>query len=235
MKKLSGLIAITILVLGCNRGENCTIGSGDIVSEEITVDDFQQISFEVAGNVTLIEAAEQKVVIETHENLIGQVNTSLRDDTWNIRFIRCIRNYDRFNVTIYTPQIKGINLSGSGNITSEGSIPSDGLVVLLSGSGNILHETTTDIITADISGSGNIILSGSIDTQNFAISGSGGINGFNLEGKAGDVTISGSGNCEVNVSETLTVRITGSGSVFYKGDPTLDSTITGSGQVIKAD
>ena len=49
-----------------------------------------------------------------------------------------------------------------------------------------------------------------------------------------DVTISGSGDAEVTVSDDLDVKITGSGDVYYKGNPDLDVNITGSGEVINA-
>ncbi len=229
------LAGIGFILSSCNNGINCSIGSGPIVTEEIELGSFSQINFEVAGNVTIIESTEQKVVVESHQNMVDQINTSISDDTWRIRFRTCFRNYDKFNVTIYTTNINGILLSGSGNITSQGMVPSENLVALISGSGNITFETQTDNVSADISGSGNIILSGSSNSQIFGISGSGGIRSFDMSSIKCDITISGSGNCEVNASQNLDVRISGSGSVFYKGNPSLNTSISGSGQVIKAD
>ena len=235
VNKLIYLSALLFIFAGCNTGINCRIGSGSIVSQDIELDSFEQINFEVAGNVTIIEAPEQRIVVETHQNIFNEINTAITEGTWRIRFRSCFRNYDKFDVTIYTPKITGILLSGSGNITSQGAVNSENLIVLISGSGNISFETETDLVSVDISGSGNINLMGSSNHQVFGIVGSGNIRSFEMESKSCDITISGSGNCEVNASEELEVSIPGSGSVFYKGNPTLNTTITGSGQVIKAD
>ena len=75
-------------------------------------------------------------------------------------------------------------------------------------------------------------ISGSANQQHFDISGSGDIHAFGLPGKSANVDITGSGNCEVNVSDQLNVEISGSGNVYYLGNPSITTDITGSGNVI---
>jgi len=60
IRKLIILSAIVFTLSACNSGINCSIGSGPIVSQEIDLATFNQINFEVAGNVTIIESTEQK-------------------------------------------------------------------------------------------------------------------------------------------------------------------------------
>ena len=200
---------------GCNTGLNCTLASGPIVTEEIILDSFTQINFEVAGNVRIIEDSVQRVTVESHQNVINEINTVITDDTWQIRFRRCFRNFDKFEVTIYTPEISGILLSGSGNIQGENLLHSESFSVLISGSGSIIAIVDAESVFTDISGSGNINLSGGTQNHNINISGSGNVQAFDLESADCNITIPGSGNCEVSVDDNLDVVISGSGNVLY--------------------
>ncbi len=231
------LIILTALFLtyfaGCNSDLNCTPGSGPIVTQDIILDSFSQINFEVAGNVRIIEDSVQRVIIESHQNIINEMNTVISDDTWRIRFRRCFRNYDKFEVTIYTPEINGIFLSGSGNIQGENLLHSESFSVMISGSGSIIAMVDAESVFTDISGSGNINLSGSTRNQNINISGSGNVQTFDLASADCNITIPGSGNCEVAVDDNLNVVISGSGNVRYKGNPDVNSSISGSGTITK--
>ena len=124
-------------------------------------------------------------------------------------------------------------LAGSGNILGDGPFETSSIRMSILGSGNITMEVYCENVDAEIPGSGNISISGQSDISDAHISGSGNIMAFNLESRSCEVSITGSGNCDVNVTETLDVHISGSGSVRYKGNPTVNSTITGSGSVIR--
>ena len=63
------------------------------------------------------------------------------------------------------------------------------------------------------------------------ITGTGNVSAFDLEVNDCTIRISGAGNCEVNVAETLDVLISGVGNVFYMGQPTLTSDISGVGNI----
>ena len=84
------------------------------------------------------------------------------------------------------------------------------------------------------SGTGQITLSGSANSLTLKNEGTGDFKGFDFPVLDADVTLIGTGNCEVHCTETLNVRIEGSGDVYYKGDPTLQVEIEGSGKVIDA-
>ncbi|MEF8983378.1 MAG: DUF2807 domain-containing protein [Bacteroidales bacterium] len=47
------------------------------------------------------------------------------------------------------------------------------------------------------------------------------------------ISISGSGSCDVHVTENLEVDVSGSGKVRYEGNPVIDADISGSGKVVK--
>ena len=61
------------------------------------------------------------------------------------------------------------------------------------------------------------------------------INAFGLTTKTADIEISGSGKCEVSVSDKLEAKLSGSGRVRYKGNPVVSTNISGSGSVVQVD
>jgi len=231
------LIVFTLIgfvtIQGCYDTFNCRSASGLIVTEEIEVEPFEGISFDVAGNVFIQQGSEQSVIVETHQSIIPGISTTVRDGIWNIRFLECYDRYDKFDVHITVPELNFASMSGSGNIFGETPFETERFDATLPGSGNINLEIIAEVVDADISGSGNIIIAGETDQFLGFISGSGNIFAFDIESNNCQVRISGSGNCEVYVNDQLDVQISGSGSVRYKGNPpTVNTTITGSGSVI---
>lgn len=110
--------------------------------------------------------------------------------------------------------------------------------IALSGSGKIAIGGNFPLIAfldLNISGSGDILLNNALDANEveLTISGSGNIELDKLNSKRADVSISGSGDAHIKVQDQLTARISGSGKIYYLGSPTIDSHISGSGKLIK--
>lgn len=83
-----------------------------------------------------------------------------------------------------------------------------------------------------VTGAGDYELKGSV--QGFLdinITGTGNVNAFDLEVEDCTIQISGAGNCEVNVNNSLDVFVSGVGNIFYKGNPTVSSDISGVGNL----
>ena len=111
-------------------------------------------------------------------------------------------------------------------------ITADSLDVGVAGSGDINMEVDTDRLGTTISGSGEAVLRGRADVHTAIISGSGDIQGYELATKESKITILGSGESQITVSDTLDVTISGSGDVYYKGSPeNIKQAIAGSGKL----
>lgn len=86
-----------------------------------------------------------------------------------------------------------------------------------------------------LSGAGGFVLSGEKQARlDIQISGAGDVQAFNLPVDVCNIGISGTGNCEVHVMETLQAGISGVGNIFYKGSPDITSDISGVGNVVAA-
>lgn len=215
-------------IFGCVRGD------GPVVSEEITLRNFDGIDLRISADVYVRQGAEQEVIIEGQRNVIDEIERDVDNGVWKIETDRCIRDHDDLRIYITVPDLTLLRISGSGDIITENTFVVGDIELSISGSGTIDAALDADDINAKISGSGDIILEGAGDALVLNISGSGDFRAFNLDLNSANVTISGSGDVAVRVANELDVRISGSGDVSYKGNPQIDANISGSGRVINA-
>lgn len=238
MKKYIVLYLLPVLAVfasGCYKGRPCIKGSGPVVEQEMYLPDMNGVHLSVDAHVHLMPGDTQIVVVKGQQNIINDLETYVSNGVWNIGFRHCVRNYSSLDIYITAPEISYAVISGSGSIeTSDIFITDNEVYLKISGSGSIYGDFACPSIESSISGSGNISLAGSADIQKINISGSGSVYAFGMNTLSTYVTISGSGNAEVNATEFLNVNISGSGSVFYKGYPELSVSISGSGGVFNA-
>lgn len=85
---------------------------------------------------------------------------------------------------------------------------------------------------ASITGAGDFSIEGAKqEVLDIHITGTGSVSAFDMEVNDCTIRISGAGNCDVNVIESLDVLISGVGMVFYMGEPALTSNISGVGNI----
>jgi hypothetical protein len=211
---------------------DCEHGRGDIVEESFDLDDVNSITLRMDATVFLTQGDDLGVVISGQANIIDEIDFRVRNRELVIDNDRCLRNYDPIEIYITTPEIRELNISGSGSILSENQLVVNDLQLNISGSGKMDLNILADDVFGRISGSGDMVLQGTMDDLNYTISGSGNLKAFDLETQTANITISGSGNAEITVVEHLEVRISGSGDVYYRGNPSIDSRLSGSGRII---
>lgn len=213
---------------------DCEHGRGEVIEESFDIDDVHAISLRLDATVYLTQGDQREVRILTQPNIIDEIDFRVRNNRLVIDNDRCLRNYEPIEIYITIPQIRELNISGSGSIISESQLIVDDLQLNISGSGTMDLVIEGDDVEARLSGSGDMHLEGTIDEMDYLVSGSGNLHGFGLETQSADITISGSGNVELTVLERLDVHISGSGDVYYRGNPSIDSRISGSGKIINA-
>jgi hypothetical protein len=95
--------------------------------------------------------------------------------------------------------------------------------------------TIPEITSIILTGVGDYVLSGDFQEElKIVMTGVGNVKAFDLEVGTCNISITGVGDCEVRVKNTLNVTITGVGNVSYKGHPAITSSVTGLGSLIDA-
>lgn len=230
-----GIVAMTFV--SCNKGGVfCYTANGTIVTEERNLTAFSAIECDLSAEVTVVQSEDYKVKIETSENILDILKTEVSGSTLliDLKKGKCLKNNYSLKITVYMPELRGLSISGSGDVYVPGKIQSEFLELEISGSGSIrMDSLKTNSIEADISGSGEMYLTGTdtVATQNIEISGSGSVEAINLPVKKSTIDISGSGDSKVFVLSTLDVEISGSGEVIYRGNPIISQQVSGSGGI----
>ncbi|WP_203294177.1 head GIN domain-containing protein [Luteirhabdus pelagi] len=134
MKKLA-YIFILITVLGCDseKGLNCFQAAGDIIQEEVTVSEFDKIIVWERAQLIIQQGETQKVIIETGENLLNDVEVSVDEGTLNIynnNGCNLVRDYGITKVYVTSPNITVIRNSSGLTVESIGTLSYENLTLL---------------------------------------------------------------------------------------------------------
>ncbi|MEM6967518.1 MAG: head GIN domain-containing protein [Bacteroidota bacterium] len=240
LKMSSVILAMVLLMTACqdngNNGLfNCIRGEGDKVTQILDIELFHSIRLRGSSNVFVTQSNDFQVIIQGQQNIIDNIELDIQDGRWDIEFEECQRNFHKLNFYVTIPEVKLLEVSGSGDIIGENEFTGNHFDLKIDGSGNIdVAIADAEQIDTRISGSGKITVDGIAQQLDAKINGSGDLEAFGLESLIGDVRISGSGDAEVTVQDDLEVKITGSGDVYYRGNPIINVKITGTGELISA-
>ena len=241
-------LAIAFTTKSCMLDVNLTIktikGNGTLATKEISIEDYDKI--EIAGNVELnYQQLEKQAYLQVtiDENLLEYLDIRVENRTLYIQPAKTESGLNTYNlsstkfiVNTNSRQIRGIDLAGSGNINLLSDIQTDKLEFDLAGSGSVLSEKTihVGILDIDIAGSGTVAVKGKAETCNIDIAGSGRMPSPKLSVKHLRCDVAGSGNVEIDVSESIHCDIAGSGTIIYTGNPSsVKQDIAGSGKLVK--
>lgn len=131
--------------------------------------------------------------------------------------------------------IEELQVNGGGKIIAENSLATSNIRLGLNGNGSMDIDLKGDMVKAEVTGSGNLALRGYATSLDALVAGAGNINGFNCPVESAKVKVSGSGICEVNVTQTIDAIVAGSGIVKHKGNTkNAQKKVFGSGSVDRA-
>jgi hypothetical protein len=202
---------------------------------------FHSVDLRSLGRVVLASGPEQKVEVEAEEDLQSRVRTEVQGGVlvvglrWWLGALLRVPELADVVVRVTVPELRGIRLSGAGQVRSEGMLRVGDLVLRLSGAGRLSLELAAQRVEARLSGAGAVELSGTAGELEIRLSGAGAVQAERLETRRVRIRASGAGECRVQASETLEAEVSGAGSVRYRGNPRVESRITGVGRLAPID
>lgn len=230
---LSVLLA-TLLLTAC--GFQVIQGSGNIVTEVRAVHDFTAVNFTGFGEVTLVQGDSEALTIETDDNLLPYIKTTVNRGTLTISFeergwLPIVRPTDAIRYRLTVKTLTHLDLSGAGTVATT-DLTADHLTLVESGAGEIqIANLTANAVTVKMSGAGAIDLAGQVTEQTVDLSGLGAYHADNLVSQSAQITLSGAGEATIWVSEQLDAEISGAGTIRYYGSPQTNTSSTGIGSV----
>ncbi|MEM6361063.1 MAG: head GIN domain-containing protein [Bacteroidota bacterium] len=203
----------------------------ELTSKTLELPDFHSVYVNSAYTVYIKQTNRQEVKVEALteifeisefkvENGVLHINIKRKPSTNNKSLwakIDDIKISPTLNLRISMKDVKELRVNGNGKIIGENSIASPVLNLGVTGSGSLNIDVKGKEVKTQISGGGDIELKGYATENAVNISGSGSLLAFNCELESANVTLSGDGSCEINVSENLEATVYGGGSVKHKG------------------
>ena len=229
---------LAAFMASCSKIAPGTQGEGEPLSEVREVRDFHGIENATHADVYLRQDKDFKVEVMAQKNIAPLLKTELTDGLLHIYFSENVGNTEGLKILVSGPNFDELSMAGSGNLFIESDLQTKLLRIAVAGSANVTgsdHQLSVQGLDAKISGSGNISLSGTAETADLAISGSGEMSLFNLRINKATVSVTGSGDIDCTVQQTLKATVTGTGNISYKGPATVESDVTGSGSITKID
>jgi len=203
MKNLNFIIVSVICILlftNCSRFV-CEEGKGEIILSEKEISSFSDLKVSGDFEVILKQEDTYSCKIETYENLISLIEVENSGQSLEIGTGKCISGRKRSKIYISAPSISYMGFSGAIKATSENMMKVNSLNIKGSGASEVVLNIETKNLDIDVSGSAKIHLGGKTDIISFDASGSGFLNASNLKAQNAQVSISGSGNCNLHVIE----------------------------------
>ncbi len=237
MKSIKLLVAGLLLInlSSCHKTQiGFVIGRGINTTTVINKSDFSSIDLDISANVLYTQDSIYKVEISAQPNVQKVIDITTDGSVLKIRSRRSLIKHNTIIITVHSPSIYNLSVSGSGKIAVQKQISTTTLDLDVSGSGHIsIPSLKTQSIKTSVSGSGNITISGgTAENESLKSSGSGNTMLVDLLSKQCDAHVSGSGNINVWCTENLEANVSGSGKISYRGSPNVNSKVSGSGKVI---
>lgn len=212
----------------------CEEGTGSVKSTTRSIGNISQIELDAPAQVFLKQGDSATLRIETHENLTDLVITKESGSELVIDFDKCIDDASAVRIYITMRNLTDIEVDGSGKVKFENMFTVEDIDLEVDGSGEINAMLNAEDVESDVSGSGRILLSGKAEDHDVDCSGSGAIRAYDFITEETVVNLSGSGDCELNVSDNLSGKISGSGVVYYQGSvDDVNIKTSGSGKFVK--
>ena len=209
-------------------------GSGNIITQTRSLSNFEGVKTSGSIDIEVMNDQNQTVKVEADDNILPYIITEVEDGILKVYYKPNI-SLQNTNAKVYVSALilKKLMVSGSGSITSKGTLKdTDRIEIKTSSSGDINALVDAPSIIAKVSGSGSITLQGRTKTFNGSTSSSGDLKCKNLLSENATVKVSGSGSAYVYASVHLDVKTSSSGDIYYSGNPNSPQIKTsGSGNV----
>jgi hypothetical protein len=223
--------------------------SAQVTKKTLELPEFKSIYVNSNYTVYVKQTNKQEVTVEALteifsvsdikvENGVLMINIERKPETPNKSLwakIDDIKLNPTMKLYVSMKNIEQLHVNSNGKIISENSLATNNLSAAVNGNGSIDVDIKGDIVKAEVSGSGNLALRGYATSIDALVSGSGTINGFTCPVENAKVKVTGSGNCELNVTNMIDAMVFGSGQVKHKGNTkNTQKKVYGSGSVERA-
>ena len=209
------------------------VGSGNIITEERSVRNFNKISVSDGINLFIEQGSSRTLTIEAEDNLIPRIGTRIIFGKLMIGFKGfsfVIDSTKPINVYVEVGELNDIELSGGASISCD-DLKTDALEIDITGesNGDLTIQCTNLVI--DATGGSVIDIEGLVDRQEIELNSWSEYNAADLISRECFAEVNSGASADINVSERLVVEIHSNGILNYTGSPDITQEISSGGSL----
>ncbi len=218
-------------------GSETIRGSGELVSENIPVSDFDSVSLLGIGQVLITQGDRETLRVTADDNIMSYVEARVRNGTLTLGFNdegqdKNFRPSDGIQFHLSVKDLSGVELLGAGDFDAP-SLNTERLEITLNGAGDVsVGALTAQEIIVQLNGVGNVELAGQVLEQGVFLNGVGDYRAADLESQTAIVELNGVGSVTLWATDSLDARVPGPGTVQYYGSPQVTQDVSLVGRVV---
>lgn len=190
-----------------------------------------EVSLNLACKVTLIQGEKALLSITGDEDVLEDLEVSVRGDELIIRNDKHHQHKSDVSITLTLPDLKEISLGGVVDITTPDQVNFSDLRLDVGGVANLDLKVKSVSFKLDASGvlSGEIV--GETKDLRIEISGVGKLNASEFKSENCDIDVSGVAKASIYAVENLDASVSGLGKIYYVGRPSISKRSSGFGSI----
>lgn len=236
MKQILSFTLVLVAFSACREFKQVR-GSGNIITQNKTIGNFNAISVGGAFEVEIKNGPVTEIKLEADDNIIKYVDIHVSGNTLKVK-TEGLNNLNNAHLKVFVtaPNISEIKSSGAATVDIKGVLKNNDKINLdASGAANINGEVDAPEIVTEASGAANIDITGRTKNYKANASGSGTVRSSGLMSETTKATASGAGTVHVYSSVSMDANASGAGTVHYKGAGNLSQKTSGAESVKKDD
>jgi len=206
-------ILFCLLIFSCN---DALVGSGDIITETRTVNDFTKVEVEDAFDVRIMQGDEFLLEVRADDNLIDRISTQVTNGNLKVEYNGSVnvRNATT-EIFIEMPTIERIKLQDAVDA-------------------KVLNFNDLSALKVEAQDASDLSLSGDADVLNIEVSDASDVNAFSFITNTCNVQVEDASDLEIFCNTLLEGSVRDASTVRYRGFPDITATTSDASEIIDA-
>ena len=225
------LIIITLLLFGCSQSDQGIqqkeinlSGSGNLVTREITLTDFDRVEAGLNFDLNIRQGTTPRVILTSDDNFIDYIQVEQVNKTLRFGFIPGYA-YDTRGITlraeVFMPELTRLDLEGSSHANIDGYQSLGILEARLTGASALTGDVQVKSAILNAYGSSFVQLSGSGTNLRLETCGANLVDLGAFAAEEATIEISCNSRANVDVSDQLQIEASQYAQVVYDGNPSI--------------
>jgi len=204
-------------------------GNGNVVKQERTVSNFEEISVSTGIEVVINQDSFEKVVVEADENIQKILKTEVTGGKLKIYLEEGVRYAKKMKVYVTLKQLKELSASAGSEVKTTNKINSESLQISSSSGSEVTMEVSCNMLSLDSSSGSELTVSGSSASVKAESSSGSELHASKLVAEKGEASSSSGSELEVNTTKEIKAHASSGANVTVYGNPAVRDTNSSSG------